>query len=254
MLSKDRECQGYDYMNRLPLCFPVNGTVSVLPEGTPPFSTYEMGFDLTDQKEFIHPITCVDFAGELIGSMFKANAKQSLKKEQQEALDTLTTLLISNRTTSRKIHFFVVEYGAENRLIDGLPQDLYLTSSLDYIKAQKDNKGRNVFKTSTDAIFLIVTKVDKIKAKRGEDKGQILVRYIQDYFQNFYNSLKQICEQNQINGGKLTILPFSLGKVCFQNYCMFNDSYAKSIVKIIMERSDGFRCGKRGLIESILKK
>lgn len=63
-MTLDSDCQGFDYMNRLPQCFLSNGTVCVLPEGTPTMSTYEMGFDLTDQKGLVHPITCIDFAGE----------------------------------------------------------------------------------------------------------------------------------------------------------------------------------------------
>ena len=34
-------------------------------------------------------------------------------------LDTLTKVLIDNRSTSRKMHIFVIEYGAEDRLYEG---------------------------------------------------------------------------------------------------------------------------------------
>ena len=75
-MTLDSDCQGFDYMNRLPQCFLSNGTVCVLPEGTPTMSTYEMGFDLTDQKDLVHPITCIDFAGELIKCMYKTFAEK----------------------------------------------------------------------------------------------------------------------------------------------------------------------------------
>ena len=252
-MTMDCNCQGFDYMNRLPQSFLSNGKVCVLPEGTPTMSTYEMGFDLTDSKGLIHPITCIDFAGELIKCMYKKFAKKDLTNQEQSALDTLTNVLISNRTSSRKIHFFVVEFGAENRLYEGLPQINYLNSTLNYINSLKDNKGNSIFKTSTDALYLVVTKVDKLRARRGENKSLLLTEYVKNHYGAFYNGLKQICEQNQINGGRVPVLPFSLGKVCFQNYCMFKDAYAESIVRLILERSDGYRVGKRGLIESILR-
>lgn len=252
-MTLDSECQGFDYMNRLPQCFLSNGTVCVLPEGTPTMSTYEMGFDLTDQKGLVHPITCIDFAGELIKCMYKTFAKKPLTNQEKSALDTLTNILISNRTSSRKIHFFVVEYGAENRQYEGLPQINYLKATLNYINSLKDNKGNSIFKTSTDAIYLVVTKVDKLKAHKGQNKSALLSEHVIDHYGDFYNGLKQICEANQINGGKVSVLPFSLGKVCFQNYCKFNTAYAESIVNLIMERSDGYRIGKRGLLESILR-
>lgn len=252
-MTLNADCQGFDYMNRLPLCFLSNGTVCVLPEGTPTMSTYEMGFDLTDQKDLVHPITCVDFAGELIKCMYKTFAHMSLTNQEESALDTLTNILISNRTSSRKIHFFVVEYGAENRQYEGLPQINYLNATLNYINSLRDNKGNSIFKTSTDAIYLVVTKVDKLKAHRGEDKNALLREHVIEHYGAFYNGLKQICEANQINGGKVSVLPFSLGKVCFQNYCKFNTAYAESIVKLLMERSYGYRIGKRGFLESILR-
>lgn len=252
-MTLDSDCQGFDYMNRLPQCFLSNGTVCVLPEGTPTMSTYEMGFDLTDQKGLVHPITCIDFAGELIKCMYKTFAKKPLTNQEKSALDTLTNILISNRTSSRKIHFFVVEYGAENRQYEGLPQINYLKATLNYINSLKDNNGNSIFKTSTDAIYLVVTKVDKLKAYKGQNKSALLSEHVIDHYGDFYNGLKQICEANQINGGKVSVLPFSLGKVCFQNYCKFNTAYAESIVNLIMERSDGYRIGKRGLLESLLR-
>lgn len=252
-MTLDTDCQGYDYMNRLPQCFLSNGRVCVLPEGTPTMSTYEMGFDLTDQKGLVHPITCVDFAGELIKCMYKKFAHKPLTNQEECALDTLTNILISNRTSSRKIHFFVVEYGAENRQYEGLPQINYLNATLNYINSLRDNKRNSIFKTSTDAIYLVVTKVDKLKVYKGEDKNALLREHVIEHYGSFYNGLKQICEANQINGGMVSVLPFSLGKVCFQNYCKFNTAYAEYIVKLLMERSYGYRIGKRGLLESLLK-
>lgn len=244
-MTRHTGCNGYDYMNRLPRCFQPN-KVCTLPPGTPPESTYEMSFDLTDDKNKIHPITCIDFAGELLKCMYKKFSNKTMHGNERDALQMLTNVLVANRTTNRKMHFFVIEYGAEDRIYDGLPQTTYLEEALNYIK-QTD-----IFKTSTDAIYLIVTKVDKVPSG-GEGGSVILQKYIKEHYWNFYNGLKQICEKHQINGGKVPVLSFSLGKVCFQNFCMFNDAYAKEIVKLIIGRSDSHHTGWLGIFDNIFK-
>jgi hypothetical protein len=150
-MSKDNDCQGYGYMTRLAQLFKSDGTVGTLPEGTSIYSTYEMGFDLEDENGATHPITCIDLAGELVRCMYKSDAKESLSEDEVEALDTLTRVLIDNRTRNRKIHFFVLEYGGEKRKYEGLSQTEYLDAALRYIERT------GIFKEDTDAIYLMVT-------------------------------------------------------------------------------------------------
>ena len=149
-MSKDNDCQGYGYMTRLSQLFSADGNVGTLPEGTSIYSTYEMGFDLEDENHAIHPITCIDLAGELVRCMYKSDAGEDLSDDEEEALDTLTNILIDNRTKNRKIHFFVVEYGGEARKYEGLSQNYYLDSALRYIERTQ------IFKEDTDAIDIIL--------------------------------------------------------------------------------------------------
>lgn len=246
-MIKDTSCQGFDYMTRLPLCFNEEGSVSVLPEGTPTLATYEMGFDLIDADDKVHPITCIDFAGELMTCIYKEYANRPLTNQQREALDSLKCVLGDTKSDNRKIHFFVVEYGADGRTYDGIPQKEYLNTVVNYIDRE------NIFKTSTDAIYLIVTKVDKIKARNGEERMAKLKDYITKQYGGFYNGLTAICKKYQINGGKISILPFSLGKVCFQDYCIMKDVYAKNVVEIILSRSHKFNLGRKGTFESFFR-
>ena len=51
----------------------------------------------------------------------------------------------------------------------------------------------------------------------------------------FTGALKKVCKDNSVGG--FEILPFSLGKVCFQRYCKLNTEYAEEIVKEIIKRS-----------------
>lgn len=246
-MAKDPDCQGYGYMNRLSHLFTSDGTVGVLPERTDVSATYEMAFDLEDETGAVHPITCVDLAGEVMLCMYKADAGESLDEKQVEALDTVTRILIDNRTVNRKIHFFVLEYGGEDRKYEGLNQTVYLDAALRYIERT------NIFKSETDAIYLMLTKVDKTGVK-GQEMVNMLSDYVDEYYKGFFQGLEKICRESEINGGCVERIPFSLGSVCFQDYCLFNEAPAANVVKKILTRSKGFKNGKLQKSLKIFKK
>ena len=241
-MDPDTESQGYGYMMKLINLFQ-NGEVGTLMEGTSVDSFYEMGFDLVDNESKIHPITCIDMAGELMRCMFKANAGDPMSETDEVMLDTMTKVLIDNRSTNRKMHIFVIEYGAENRLYEGLPQRVYLEGAVSYIK----NTG--IFRKDTDAIYIMITKADKAKNATRDT----FTNYINEKYLGFYNGLEQICKDNEINKGKVEKLAFSLGDVCFQNYCRFNSRPAENVVNLILQRSASYRGGRRGMFESIFR-
>ena len=241
-MDPDTDSQGYGYMMKLINLFQ-KGEVGTLMEGTSVDSFYEMGFDLVDKDNKIHPITCIDMAGELMRCMFKANAGDAMSGTDEIMLDTMTNVLIDNRSTSRKMHIFVIEYGAEDRLYEGLPQRVYLEGAVSYIK----NTG--IFKKDTDAIYIMITKADKVK----NPSRDVFTNYINEKYLGFYNGLEQICQDNEINRGKVEKIAFSLGEVCFQNYCRFNSRPAENVVQLILERSASFRGGKRGMFEKIFR-
>lgn len=234
-MMKDNDCLGYGYMNRLSSLFAV-GDVSVLPGKTPTTATYEMGFDLEDQEGKSHPLTCMDLAGELMRCMYRFDAGEHLEDYELETLDILTNALIDpkTRTQNKKIHFFVMEYGAEDREYDGLKQDVYLNGALQYIKRT------GIFKEDTIAIYIIITKVDKAHAHQGQ-LGLILKDYVSENYGGFYNGLVKICKDYEINNGVVEIIPFSLGQVCFQDYCLFDERPAANIVNKLLERTKGFK-------------
>lgn len=236
-MAKDNDCQGYGYMTRLASLFKSDEKVGILPEGTSIFSTYEMGFDLEDENGALHPITCIDLAGELVRCMYKSDAKEEMSNDEVNALNTLKNILIANRTVNRKIHFFVLEYGGENRTYEGLSQTQYLDGALQYIRRTK------IFEKETDAIYLMLTKVDKV-GKKGDELVKILTKYIEDNYLGFYQGLESICKQYEINGGKVERIPFSLGQVCFQDFCLFEEAPAANVVKKLLMRCKGFKNGK----------
>ena len=227
------------------LQFNNDGTVGTLPEGTPTTATYEMGFDLIDHKGMIHPITCIDLAGEIIRCMFKFDSGADMPEDELKTLDTLTRILVDHRSQNRKMHFFVIEYGADDRLYEGLPQKTYLDAAVQYIRTFE------IFKRDTDAIFILVSKVDK--APKNAPRNEVVKEYLDKNYRGFINGLKEICQENEINGGEIEILPFSLGTVCFQNYCLFQEDAAEFVVRKIIERSTGYKKDKFNRIIGKLK-
>lgn len=241
-MDLDTSSQGYGYMTKLIDLFQ-NGEIGTLLEGTPVDSFYEMGFDLVDKENRIHPITCIDMAGELMRCMYKENAGDPMSDSDIEMLDTMTKVLIDNRSTNRKMHVFVIEYGAEDRKYEGLPQKVYLEGAVSYIK------DTGIFKKDTDAIYIMITKADKAK----NNSPSFFNQYINDKYLGFFNGLEQICKDNEINKGHVEKLAFSLGDVCFQNFCKFDARPAENVVNLILQRSASFRGGKRGWFERKLK-
>lgn len=231
------QCQGYDYMSQLVSNFSATEEVAVLPPGTKITSTYEMSFDLHDNRNQVHPITIIDLAGELIRCFHLVKAGNKLDVEQQEAWDTLQSLLVSKRSENRKIHFFVIEYGAERNKYDNVAPDFYLQA------VAKDIDQMGLFRHDTDAIYVMITKVDKTGLK-GRALEQKLRGYINNYYKGFCNTLSEICSANNINGMKLLCIPFSLGRVCFSDLCIFDEKPAANVVRELLVRSAGISKSK----------
>jgi len=231
-IFEDNHCQGYDYMMRLKNLFKMDGHVTSLPNRTPVIATYEMGFDLNDHKGRVHPLTFIDLAGELIRCMYKSDTGQKLADDERQALNVLDKILVDERTENRKLHFFVLEYGGEAREYEGLSQASYLAGALNYIR------GKGIFRDRTDGIYLLITKADK--ANLSEDKlPDYLMEYIYDIhgWQGFAQGLKTLCKMYHINNGELQVFPFSLGEVCFKDYCIFDGRYTEDVITELVNRT-----------------
>ena len=96
----------------------------------------------------------------------------------------------------------------------------------------------------------MITKVDKVKNATKD----IITRYINENYLGFYNGLEQICIDNEINGKKVEKIAFSLGEVCFQNYCKFDSRPAENVVRLILKRSASEYGGKKGKFMKLFSK
>lgn len=238
----DNSCQGFGYMNRLSTIFSP-GRICRLPGGTPVTSTYEMRFDLEDQEHKIHHVACIDLAGELFTSMFMKDAGEQMRDDQKQALETLHNILLENRSNNRKIHFFVIEYGAEKRIYNGLPQAEYLNSAAAHLNSI------GLFDSNTDAIYVLISKVDNASYEGSLEEH--LLKYMTKNYLGFYNNLLLICKEHGINKGRVKIVPFSIGNVCFKDYCQFDATSATKMVDLLVRYS----CfEKQGFWQKILSK
>ena len=253
VFNNSGNCQGKKYMNELTMMFPYNrdyvSDVMSLPDGTPVKNTYEMFFELIDNRNKVLPITFIDMAGELIRIMYKKvnpDKNKPITDEEEQALQTVTNVLKDNRTENQKLHVFVVEYGGENRKYEGVSQTNYLLAAITYLEKIKCDDGStfNVFKDKTDGIYLMVTQVDK--ARKQDDELKVHVKNYMNGGNNYNsiaNKLKYICEKNHINGGKLAVMLFSLGEVCFKKYCLFSPRFTEKALQALL--SHIYRYDKR---------
>lgn len=219
-----KRCNSGDYMARLKTYFQGNDVVTLM-ERTHSGNINAMEFSLNDGKKE-HPITFVDMPGEVLEDMyFDRNNKQNQSARKQQ-LEDMHTLLKGNNN-NHKIHFFIVEYGAENKLNKktGLPQNELLEHVAEYIKEL------GLFEKETDLIMIILTKADLAP------EGTKYLEYIDSNFSNFKGNLKYICTKNHINAGKVDWRKFSLGQVVFQKYARFNKKDALKILDVIVDRT-----------------
>lgn len=242
-IEKNTNCCGYDYMRQLSQIFQPN-KVSILPTGTDANFVSDMSFWLQDDKKKMHSLTLIDIAGEMLAAMYHINkglSVEALDQDQIRGYKCIKNLLVDKQSKNSKIHFFVLEYGGHERMEHNLRQVDMLDGALSHIK----NLG--ILK-NTDAVYILLTKADKALKEEG-DLEEILSNYVKTHYQAFYNNLK--LNTKQVNGGKIEVIPFSIGEVCFQNLCRFDDETANDIVSMFLEITVGKRIGKIGNLINI---
>lgn len=243
-IEKNSHCNGYDYMRQLSEIFQP-GKISVLPTGTSASFVSDMSFWLLDMENKIHSITMIDLAGELLHAMYLVDQKREkeLSPDQIKGYQCMKNLLVDSTSSNSKIHFFVLEYGGHERKEKGIRQVDMLDGALSHIK----NLG---ILRNTDAVFILMTKADKAYEEPG-DVNDVLQKYVKTHYQAFYNNLR--LNTQHINGGKVEMIPFSIGEVCFQDLCRFDADTANDVVKLFLERTVGEKTGKMGIFTKTLR-
>lgn len=247
-MAEFRECltiatgPGYNYATQLKNIFSHDNEANdYLPSPSPVESTQYLPFSLQLPKEKkSRSVSLIELSGEIFECFFWKNAGLRLPTQSHEnTFNSLNTFLASK---NRKLHFFFIDAGRDNRRDQrGLTQGDYLQATATYFK------GHQLFDKTTDAIYVVLTKSDLLVDESGNhvaDDYAERVKYAKKYLKDqrygaFITVLKNICEEYSINGGKLTVEPFSLGKVYFQQICNFEGTSASRLVDILLERVPG---------------
>ncbi len=233
---------GKRYATNLKNIFSDDGDANdFLPAPTPLESTQYLPFTLKKPNESrSRSVSLIELSGEVFRCFINIMSNEQFPTRSHEStFNSLNTFLKSN---NRKIHFFFIDFDRENKPDgSGIKQSDYLADASNYFK------NNAVFDNSTDAIYVVLTKSDLMR----DDEGNPVERnewmeYAKKHLNGhdylaFINTLRDICRKYSINGGKLTVEPFSLGRVYFGGICDFDGTSAERIVEILMNRIPGTR-------------
>ncbi len=234
--------EGYDYATQLKNIFSHNNQADdFLPAPTPLESNQYLPFTLTKPNENrSRSVSLIEVSGEIFLCFAKKIAGKSFPTQAHE--NTFNSLENFLKSGNRKIHFFFIDYGRENvRDEKGYTQSDYLAAATTYFDKNK------IFERTTDSIYVVLTKCDLMLDNNGnnisfDERVKYAIEHLNgNSYGAFIETLKKHCRKYSINGGKLTVEPFSLGKVYFKDICDFDGSSAANIVEILMERIPGAR-------------
>jgi hypothetical protein len=233
---------GNRYATQLKNIFSDDGSANdFLPAPSPVETTQYLPFTLKRPNESkSRSISLIELSGEVFLCFAHKIANQPFPTQSHE--NTFNSLNNFLKSDNRKVHFFFIDFDRENKPDDnGMKQSDYLAAASTYFKNNK------VFGRTTDAIYVVLTKSDLMLDDSGnpipKDKR---IEYAKKHLSGhnylaFVNTLKDICKKYSINGGKLTVEPFSLGKVYFRDICDFDGTAAGNIVEILLDRIAGTR-------------
>jgi hypothetical protein len=221
---------GYNYMVRLKNIF--SNRISYLPAASPVDTTQYLPFALKKPEErFPRSVSLIELSGEIFQCFLYKNDNKSLPSQQHE--DTFNSLIRFLNGGNRKIHFFFVDYDRENNVdADGYTQADYLNAAATFF----NDKKNNLFSKTTDAIYIVLTKSDLMNCNKKERVNQVSEYLQNNNFAAFVNSLRTKCRENSINAKRILGTPFALGKVYFQQMCVFEDETSRNIIDILMRR------------------
>ncbi len=233
---------GYNYATQLKNIFSHDNQANdYLPAPSPVDTTQYLPFTLQKPGERrIRSVSLIELSGEIFECFHWKNGNMPFPTRSHEETFNSLNMFLSSR--NKKLHFFFIDAGRENRPDRfGLTQGDYLQAAATYFT------NNRLFDKTTDAIYVVLTKSDLLVDENGrhvtrENRDTYAVDYLRTQrYSSFINVLKNICDKYSINGKKLSVVPFTLGKVYFQQICDFDGETASKIVEILLNRIPGER-------------
>lgn len=221
---------GYNYMVQLKNIF--SNDLAFLPAASPVDTTQYLPFALKKPNEkYARSVSLIELSGEIFECFLFKNANKPLPSSEHE--ETFSSLINFLKGNNRKIHFFFIDYDRKNTIdTKGYKQADYLNAAATFF----NNKQYDLFKKTTDAIYIVITKSDLIDCPKSERVNQIKQYLKESNFTAFVNSLRTKCRDNSINGKRILATPFALGEVYFKQVCTFDDETSCNIIDILMRR------------------
>jgi hypothetical protein len=218
----------YDYMTKLINMFN-NGSTSILPPHTTFEVTQYLPFVLRKSSNNPRSIQLIELSGEIFQCFYHVIA--GLPFPSAEHAKTFETLKIFLSSQNHKIHFFFIDYSFKNEKdVFGYTQKDYLSAASSYFKQNQ------IFRDTTIAIYVVVTKSDLMHCEKGIRLSRAIEFLSNNNFKSFMNTLESKCIENHINAQKLLVETFSLGKVYFQYLCDFESDSAEKFIEILFSR------------------
>ena len=215
------------YATQLKNIFRGEEELRVLPQPTVEEKTQYLPFTLQlDGERDMRSVSMIELSGEVFkGFYYVCNGLEFPSEGIEKAFNTVDKYL---KSKNRKIHFFFVDYDKGSKKDDdGYLQSDYLNFAQQYFMKYK------IFDRTTDKIYVILTKSDKMGSEPKNLIGDTK-EYLEKKFEAFIVSMKSIAKKTP--DGKLGFEPFSIGNVYFKGLCQFDDSAANRIVEILLER------------------
>ena len=223
------DCSGGHYMDRLSNIF-IGGKYCTLPDSTSTANIQEMIMNLTDKKGRPHKLTLIDLAGELFRMVYKEKKGLFVTDEEKTVLNKVLNYLKNDQ--NHKIHFFIVEYGADEKMWEDVRMAQYLNQMIQFLKQEK------VFRKSTVGVYVLVTKCDRMSCSRSE-RPKEAYEYVNTELKSFWNTLERACKEAAIDD--LRTLSFSVGDVFAQNLCVFNGEDTKKVIEKLLTKTPAKR-------------
>lgn len=208
----------------------VNNNIGYLPPPTSTDTTQYMPFLLKKRSEKSYrKVSFFELSGEVFERFFELQNGKQLNNDEESvsrietAMRTLQLVLDSD---NQKIHFFFIDYDRETKMRldkNNLKQSDYLQAAANYFRDNND-----IFKKKTDAVFVVVTKCDEIKAP---DPMSVVKNFLHDNFGNFLDVLKNRCQDHYV---QFDVKMFSIGDVFFKRICRLNTEYSEEIIEEIL--------------------
>lgn len=223
-------CRGYDYMNKLSNVFSKGNGLCILPDSTANDVIADMVMQIRDRNGNKHALTLIDIAGEIFRAIYADFTNQYIDGQTKATLSQIQKYLANKN--NKKIHFFVVEYGAHDKEWEQNTMSNYLQTCAAYLKNSQILKGQTV------GVYIIVTKCDKIGCSP-EEMPQMALQYVQQYLNAFYVNLQDACKEAGIRDFK--VVSFSVGEVFAQQLCYYNDHHTDKVIDILLNKTPAIK-------------